>query len=91
MADLSGARIKMGRRLKPDVEIDDMEVPCTLTQRQLDQATADPKNISQIDTGILDDAIDRQLVWNKVLGKQNWERLEDQRKSLQRSEPVESE
>ena len=91
MADLSGARIKMGRRLKPDGEIDDTEVPCTLTQRQLDEAAADPKNIPQIDTGILDDAIGRQLVWNEDRGKQNWERLEEQRKSLRRSEPVESE
>ena len=73
LADLSGARIKTGRRLKPDGEIDDEEVSCTLTQAQLDEAAADPAQPPEIDLKIVDVETGRQLVWNEERGRHNWE------------------
>ena len=86
LADLSGARIKTGRRLKPDLEIDNEEVPCTLTQAQLDEAAADPAQLPEIDPNIFDAETGRQLVWNEERGRQNWERLESQRQASLRPE-----
>ena len=87
LTDLSGARIKTGRRLKPDGEIDDNEVSCVLTQVQLDAAAADPARLPVIDPEILDAETGQQLVWNEERGRQNWERLEEQRQALRRPEP----
>ena len=89
LADLSGARIKTGRRFKPEGEIDDKEVPCVLTQAQLDEAAADPAKLPEIDSGILDAETGQQLVWNEDRGKRNWERLEALRQELRHPEPDE--
>lgn len=86
LADLSGARIKTGRRLKPDGVIDDEEVPCILTQAQLDGAAADPAQLPEIDPQILDAETGRQLVWNEERGRQNWDTLEAQRQASLRLE-----
>ena len=79
MADLSGARIKPGRRMMPDGELDEEEVPCTLTQEQLDRALADPAHPPEIHAGSLCAATGLELVWSKEHGKRNWERLQAQR------------
>ena len=81
MADLSGAHIKAGRRLKPDGQVDDTEVPCVLTQAQLDQAAADPAQPPQIHPGTMDAATGIELVWNEESGRQNWERLQAEREA----------
>ena len=80
---------KTGRRFKPEGEIDDKEVPCVLTQAQLDEAAADPAKLPEIDSRILDAETGQQLVWNEDRGKRNWERLEALRQELRHPEPDE--
>lgn len=79
MADLSGARIEPGRRLSPDGEIDDKEVFCVLTQAQLDEAAANSSNPPEIHSGTFDAETGKKLVWNNERGRQNWERLQEQK------------
>ena len=83
LADLSGARIQPGRMLKPDLEIDDKEVFCMLTQAQLDEAAADPTKPPEILDGTLDAETGDKLVWNNERGGQNWRRLQALREAPQ--------
>ena len=75
LADLSGARIRPGRSVLPDGDIDNKEEFCLLTQAQLDGAAADPAKPPEVDPGTLDVESGKTLAWNKERGAVNWERL----------------
>ena len=81
MADLSGATITPGRRMKPDGEIDEEEVPCLLTQEQLNQTLADPAHPPEIRPGSIDAGTGLDLVWSEEHGKRNWDCLQTQREA----------
>ena len=81
MADLTGATIKLGRRMKPDGEMDEEETPCILTQEQLNQALADPAHPPQIQPGSIDPRTGLGLVWSQEHGSRNWERLQAQKET----------
>ncbi len=81
LADLSGARIRPGRMLTPDGEVDDKEVFCLLTQAQLDEAAADPAKPPEIHPGTVDAETGDELVWNTERGAQNWQRLDESREA----------
>ena len=78
LADLSGATITPGRRMKPNGEMDEEEVPCLLTQEQLNQALADPEHPPQIHSGSTDARSGLKLVWSEEHGVRNWKRLQAQ-------------
>ncbi len=75
MADLSGATITPGRRMNPDGELEEVKVPCLLTQEQLNQTLADPAHPPEIRPGSIDAGTGLELVWSEEHGKRNWERL----------------
>ena len=81
MVDLSGARITPGRRMKPDGELEEEEVPCLLTQEQLNQALADPAHPPEIRPGSIDAGTGLELLWSGEHGKRNWERLQAEREA----------
>ena len=61
--------------------MDEEEVPCLLTQEQLNQALADPAHPPDIRSGSIDAGTGLELVWSKKCGKRNWERLQAQREA----------
>ena len=74
LCDLSGARIESSK-LHRDGTVDEIETFCTITQAQLDEATADTENPPKIAPGTIDIETGQDVAWNMSKSEENWEKL----------------